>query len=136
MVFCGALESNKNQGTCQTGYLLESKGFHIGNVVSADFFGVHGFRNVSVTTCSARPQAKLFAIGFQVVTLTDHNDVMLLAALSAGTKTYFSWSSFKHSFTEFCSRIPCLLDSTVFLRLLTLDLTICFTCCTQSSRHS
>ena len=47
---------------------------------------------------------------------------MLLAAFSAGTSTYFSWSSFKHSFTEFSSRIPCLLDSTVFLRLLTLNL--------------
>ena len=55
---------------------FESKGFHAGNVVSADFFRVHAFRNVSVTTCSAQPQTKLFANDLQVVMLTDHNDVI------------------------------------------------------------
>ena len=56
--------------------LFESKGFHVGNVVSADLFRVHGFRNVIVTTCSAWPQTKLFENYLQVVTLTDHNDVI------------------------------------------------------------
>ena len=55
---------------------FESKGFHVENVVIADFFRVHGFRNVSVTTCSARAQSKLLANDLQVVTLTDHNDVI------------------------------------------------------------
>ena len=55
---------------------LNPKGFHVGNVVSADFFRVHGFRNVSVTICSARPKTKLFANDLQIVTLTDHNDVI------------------------------------------------------------
>ena len=30
---------------------FESKGIHIRNMVSADFFRVHGFRNVSGATC-------------------------------------------------------------------------------------
>ena len=55
---------------------FESKGFHAGNVVFADFFRVLSFRNVSVTTCSAWPQTKLFANDLQVLTLTDHNDVI------------------------------------------------------------
>ena len=38
---------------------FESKGFHVGNVVSADFFRVLGFRNVNVIICSARTQTKL-----------------------------------------------------------------------------
>ena len=52
---------------------FESKGFHLGNMVSADFFRVHCFRSASVTTCSACPQTKLFANDLQVITLTDHN---------------------------------------------------------------
>ena len=55
---------------------FESNGFYVGNVVTADFFRVHGFRNVSVTTCSARSQTKLFANDLKVVTLTDDNDVI------------------------------------------------------------
>ena len=45
-------------------------------MVSAEFFRVHGFRNVSVTTCSAWSQTKLFANDLQVITLTNHNDVI------------------------------------------------------------
>ena len=55
-------------------------------MVTADLFRVHGFRNVSVTTCSAQSQSKLFANDLQVVTLTDHND--LIAVLSSGTNTF------------------------------------------------
>ena len=38
--------------------------------------GVHGFRNGSVTTCSAWTQTKLFLSDLQVITLIDHNDVI------------------------------------------------------------
>ena len=55
---------------------FEPKGFDVGNVVSDDFFRVHGFKNVSVTNCSVQLQTKLFANDLQVVTLTDHNDVI------------------------------------------------------------
>ena len=110
---------------------FESKGFHVGNAVSADFFRVHGFRNVSVTTCSAWPQTKLFVNDLQIVTLTDQNDV--ISCFICWYKRIFLLEFFlKHFFTEFSSRIPCLLDSTVLLRLLSLGLTICFTCCTRS----
>ena len=56
--------------------LFESKKFHVGNVVSADFFRVYGFRNVSVTTCSAWSQTKFFENDLQLKTLTDHSDVI------------------------------------------------------------
>ena len=109
---------------------FESKGFHEGNVITTDFLRVHGFRNVRVTTCSARPHTKLFLNDLQVVTPTDHNDV--ISCFICWYEHIFRLEFFKHSFIEFSSRIPCLLDSTVFLRYLTLDLTICFTCSTQS----
>ena len=137
---------------------LESKGFHVGNVVSADFFRVQGFRNVSVTSCSAWPQNKFFANDLYVITLTDHNvliscfiywckHIFLLGFFKHSFTKFKFWNSLpfglyclpqtanlrsKHSFTKFSSGIPCLSDYIVFLRLLTLDLTICFTCCTQS----
>ena len=53
---------------------LESKEFLVGNVVNADVFRVHSFRNVSPLV--VRLQTKLFANDLQVVTLTDHNDVI------------------------------------------------------------
>ena len=53
---------------------FESKGFHVGDVISADFFRVHGFRNISVATCSAHPPTKLFADDLKAVMLSDHND--------------------------------------------------------------
>ena len=46
------------------------------NVVSADFFRVHGLRNASVTTCGAWSHTKPLANDLQVVTLTEHNDVI------------------------------------------------------------
>ena len=69
---------------------FESKGFHVGNVVSADFFRVDGFRNVSVTTCFARPQTKLFANDLQVVTLTDHNNDVINCFIYLLVQTYIS----------------------------------------------
>ena len=35
-----------------------------------------GFQELSVTSCSALPQTKLFANDLQAVTLTDNNDVI------------------------------------------------------------
>ena len=82
----------------------ESIGFHVGNVVSADFFWVYGFKNVSVTT------SKLFANDHQVVTLTYHNDV-----ISCFT-CWYKYISLGVLLNILFPRIPCLLDSKVFLR--------------------
>ena len=69
-------KSNKTRELVRQVILFEPKGFHVGNLVSVDFFRVHGFRNISVTTCSTWPQAKLFANDLQVITLADHSDVI------------------------------------------------------------
>ena len=65
---------NKSLATCQTGYLLESKTFHIRYAVSDDFIKVYDFSNESVTSRSAWPETKLFADNIQVVMFTDQND--------------------------------------------------------------
>ena len=55
MVICEAI---KDCELVRQGIFFESKAFHIRNVVSSDLFRVHGFRNVSGTTCSVWPQTK------------------------------------------------------------------------------